>query len=209
MLGFFRKAVAFALVSITLAVSVPAQTERAILYPGNNVDLNGNSIQTSSAVMSGDKVHTGDGQAQLTGRGLLTIIEKNSTMQYGDVLLLECGSMLVSSSTFSVQASDTRVTPNAGTAKYHIVNRGGKLTIEVQSGSVRVSADETTVLAAGQSVERLSHDGCPVLGAEKPEAAASGGRRKIVGLILAGGGAGAAGIIFAERNKKPVSPSGP
>lgn len=204
-----RKGIGCLLALSLFTANVFAQAERAIVYPGQDVRLNGNQIQMSSAVMSGDKIQTGTSSAQLTGRGLLALIESNSALQYGDVMILECGGVSVSSSANGVQASDTRVTPAGNMAKFQIVNRGGKLTISVQSGAIRVSSDEISMLSAGQSIERASHDGCPVATAQKTPAAASGGRGKMIGLVIAGGGAGAAGIIIAGRDKKPVSASRP
>jgi ferric-dicitrate binding protein FerR (iron transport regulator) len=128
-------------------------------------------------------------------------------VQYGDVLLLSCGAVIVSSAGHAVQASDTRVTPVGGPAKFEMINRDGKLKINVQSGTVRVSSDQTTMLSAGQSTERDS-EGCPLAAILlKSTPAAAGGRGKWIALVAAGGGAAAAGIFIAGR--KPTSPSGP
>lgn len=204
--GICRNLITWVLMTVLCSASVFAQADKAILYPGHNVTLNRNSIQTSSAVMSGDTIQTGSDPAQLTGHDLIAQIEKSTTVQYGDVLLLSCGAVIVSSARHAVQASDTRVTPVGGTAKFEMINRDGKLTINVQSGSVRVSSDETTMLAAGQSTQRDS-EGCPVAAILKPAPAAAGGRGKWIALAGVGGGAAAAGIFIADR--KPTSPSKP
>jgi hypothetical protein len=206
MQGICRTLIAWILVVVFSSASVFAQVDRAILYPGHDVRLNGNSIQTSSAVMSGDSIETGSDPAQLTGHDLIAQVEKSTTVQYGDVLLLSCGAVVVSSAGHAVQASDTRVTPIGTTAKFRVVNRDAKLTISVESGTVRVSSDETTTLSAGQSTERAS-EGCPVAAYLKPAPAAAGGRGKWIALVAGGGGAAAAAIIIDGR--KPASPSGP
>lgn len=206
MQGMCRILVAWILVVVLSSASVFAQADRAILYPGHDVTLNKNSIQTSSAVFSGDTIQTGSDPAQLTGHDLIAQVEKSTTVQYGDVLLLSCGAVIVNSAGHAVQASDTRVTPVGGTAKFEMINRDGKLKINVESGTVRVSNDQTTTLTAGQSTERDS-EGCPLAAILKPAPAAAGGRGKWIALVGAGGGAAAAGIFIAGR--KPASPSGP
>jgi hypothetical protein len=205
MQGLCRTLIVWILVVLLLPAGAFAQADRAILYPGHDVRLNGNGLQTSSAVMSGDMIETGSDPAQLTGHDLIAKVEDHTTVQYGDVLLLSCGAVVASGGSHAVQASDTRVTPIGGAAKFRIVNRDAKLTISVESGTVRVSSDETTTLSAGQSTERTS-EGCPVAAYLKAPPAASGGK-KWVALVVAGGGAAAAGIIIGER--KPTSPSAP
>jgi hypothetical protein len=206
-----RRFLACVLIAVTCGATSSAQAERALLYPGNNVSLNDNSIQAMSAVQSGDKIHTGNSEAQLTARNLLALIDKESTLHYGeDLMILDCGAVVVSSSTTGVQGSDTTVMPVNGTAKFRMENRRGRLKVEVQAGSVRVSNDQRNILTAGQSVERESNDGCPVAGAYKPPSTSgSTGRLKAAGLILGGGTAVGAGIWFGGAEARPVSASRP
>lgn len=208
MQGLYRSLVTCLLIMALFSTTVSAQANKAILYPGQGVKLNGNGLQTSSAVLSGDTIQTGGGGAQLTGHGLIIQLEPNSALQYGDMMILSCGGVVVSSDGNSVQASDTRVVPLNGAAKFQMVDRGGKLTISVHSGTVRVVNDQVSTLLAGQSVEIASPDGCPVATATNtPAAAASHARGKWITLGAAGGGAVAAGIFVSER--KPSSPSAP
>ncbi len=207
MQGMCRNLVTLLVMASILSTTVFAQADKAIIYPGQGVKLNGNGIQTSSAVMPGDTVQTGSATAQLTGKGLIAQVEPDSTLQYGDVMILSCGGVTVSSDANAVQASDTRVSPMNGNAKFQMLNRGGKLTINVQSGTVRVSSDQVATLTAGQSTELPSADGCPVLAAGKPLAAASTGKGKWIVLGGAAAGAVTAGILLSDR--KPSSPSEP
>ncbi len=210
MQGKCRNLSAWVLVIVLSSASVFAQADKVMLYPGPDVRLNGGSLKASSAVMSGDKVETGTNGAQLTGHDLMLQVDPGTSLLYGDVLLLSCGGLLVSSAWHPVQASDTLVSPLGGMAKFTLVNRGGKLTISVQSGTVTVSNEQTTTLSAGQSIERKSAE-CPVAGAAtkttKPSSAALGGNGKWIALAAAGGTATAVGVYFAER--KPASPSAP
>jgi hypothetical protein len=206
MQGICRTLMAWVLVFVLSPASLLAQADRAILYPGHGVTLNGNSLQTSSAVMSGDSIQTASDSAQLTGHDLIAQVEPSTTVQYGDVLLLSCGGVIVSSAGHAVQSSDTRATPVGGAARFEMVNRDGKLKINVQAGTVRVTNDQTTTLSAGQSSERDS-EGCPLPGYLKPAPAAAGGKGKWIILMGAGGGAAAAGVFIGER--KSASPSRP
>ncbi len=206
MQGTCRRWLSFSLIAVVFSTSALAQVDKAILYPGQGITLNGSSIQTSSAVVSGDTVQTADTTAQLVGQGLIAQVHPDSRVQYGDILILSCGGVLVSSSANAVQASDTRVAPQNGTAKFEMINRGGKLTINVQSGTVRVSSDKVSMLTAGQSTEVPSSDTCSVIAGLKPVAPATSGRAKWL-LIGTAGVAGAVGIYIVERS--PSSPSAP
>ncbi len=207
MQGMCRNLLTLLLMIALLSTTAFPQADKAILYPGQGVTLNGNGIQTSSAVLSGDKVQTASASAQLTGKGLIAQVEPDSTVQYGDVMILSCGGVVVSSDANAVQASDTRVTPVNGNAKFHMVNRGGKLIVEVQSGTVRVSGDQVSMLTAGQSTELPSADGCPVLAQGNPAPAARSGKGKWLVLGGVAGGGAAAAILLSGR--KPASPAEP
>ena len=206
MQGICRSCVALFLIAGVFSATVFAQADKAILYPGQGITLNGSAIQTSSAVVSGDTIATGNGSGQLTAHGLVAQIHPNSSLQYGDVIILNCGGVIASSDANAVQASDTRVTPKGGTAKFEMINRGGKLTINVQSGTVKVSSDTSTTLTAGQSSELPSSDTCPAIVSGKPVAPGATGKGKWI-LIGAAAGGAAAGVYIVER--KPSSPSEP
>lgn len=207
MQGMCRNLLTLLLIIAMLSTTAFSQADKAILYPGQGVTLNGNGIQTSSAVLSGDKVQTASAGAQLTGKGLIAQVDPESTIQYGDVMILSCGGVTVSSDGNAVQASDTRVTPVNGNAKFQMVNRGGKLTVNVESGTVRVSGDQVTMLTAGQSTELPSADGCPVVAQGNPAPAAKSGKGKWILIGGAAGGATAAAILLSGR--KPTSPAEP
>lgn len=206
MQGLCRKAVTLLLLAAFIPTTVFAQADKAILYPAPGLRLNGNSIQTSSAILSGDTVQTGSGSVQITGKGVMAQVDPDSTLMYGDIIVLACGGLTISTDSNGVQASDTRITPINGTARFQVVNRGGKLQVNVHSGTVRVASDETTTLSQGQSIDRPSSDGCPVLAAEKPSAPASTGKGK---WILIGGAAGGGGALIWLLERKPSSPSAP
>ncbi len=206
MIGICRSTISLLLIAVMCSTTVFAQADKAILYPGPGIVLNGAPIRISTAVSSGDTVQTSTSSAQLAGKGVMVQVDPSSTLKFGDVMILECGGVVVSSGSNGVQASDTRVTPQNGTAKFQMTNRAGKLTINVQSGTVRVSNDQVTNLGAGQSAEFPSADTCPVLASGKPVAPGSVGKGNwvLIGAAAAGGGTA---IYYVTRS--PASPSSP
>lgn len=209
MQGIIRTFVVYVLVAVLLCASAFAQSDRAILYSGQGAKLNGSVVPTSSAVLSGDNVETASGPAQLTAQGFQAQVEPATALKWGDVILLTCGGLSVSSDSNAIQASDTRITPVNGNSKFTVVNRGGKLNVNVQSGTVRVSGEEVTTLTAGQSIDRPSTDSCPAIASNDPAAAGHGAGKSTKWVILgaAGGGAAAAAILIPDRknasNSKP------
>jgi hypothetical protein len=204
MTGLLRAALAALLVFVMSSISV-AQ-DRAILYPGEGMALNGKQLVTSAAVFGGENIKTGTGQAQLVASGVTVQIEPDSSLQFGSPMVLGCGVVAVAGNS-AVRVRDVIVTPGSATSKYHITNRGGAAIITVDAGSVRVSNGETETLASGQSATRPG-DSCPgPLHAGPSVAAKNNG--KLLGILGASAAAAIACGVLCRGDNGPVSPAKP
>lgn len=165
-------------------VNVLAQ-DRAILYPGAGVEINGKATQTSSAVSIGDTITTASNAAQLIEKGAAVQLQPQTSIKYGDSIMLSCGGVAVTGNT-TVHVNGEAIVP-AGTAKFEAVNRDSKLLVSVQSGVVSIGGES---VSAGQSITRSGTAGCASL----PQVAKGG---KGMGKAVVGGAAVGAGVVGA------------
>lgn len=186
-----------------LNISVFAQ-DRAILYPGAGVELNGKMAQTTSAVSSGDTVTTATGAAQIIEKGATIQVEPRTSVKYGNSISLECGGVSVNGNS-TVHVNNNTIVPSGASPRFEVTNREGKVLVSVKSGAVLVGGE---TVSAGQTISRPGTPGCV---AADPVAKASGGH---MGKAVAAGGAGAgvvAGTCLAwwcgDKNKDEVSHS--
>lgn len=197
-------AVAFLIASLPCAALAQ---DRAMLYPGEGISLNGKAISINSTVFSGDSIQTGKGAAQIVGHGVSTYIEPGSLLTYGSPMQLGCGSITVTGQATLKGAGET-ITATSPAAKFQVINRGGTLLVSVQSGAVNLSGAGNKTLEAGQSANRTGSTSCPgALGV--PAVAATHAKAYVLGAVAAAGGV--AGAILASRGgeSKSASPTRP
>lgn len=183
-------------------LSVFAQ-DRAILYPGAGAELNGKATQTSSSVSVGDTINTAAGAAQLIEKGSTVQLQPQTSIKFGDSIVLGCGGVTVNGHT-TVHVNGDSIVP-AGPAKFEAVNRDSKLLVSVQSGVVTVGGES---VSAGQSISRPGTEGCA---APTPNVAKTGkGMGKaLVGAAAAGGAVGGSCLAWWCSDKADASPSKP
>jgi hypothetical protein len=197
MLGLRTALVAGLLFSVN--VNVFAQ-DRAILYPGAGVELNGKVTQATSAVSNGDTITTAASAAQLIEKGATLQLQPQTSIKYGDSVTLGCGGVVVNGNTI-VHVNGEAIVP-AGPAKFEAVNRDSKLLVSVQSGVVSIGGES---VSAGQSATRPGTTGCASLA---PVAKAGKGMGKaLVGAAAAGGAVAGSCLAWWCASKDDISPS--
>jgi hypothetical protein len=98
------------------AAMFAADQPAAMLYSHGTALLNGDSIERSSAIFSGDLVETGSGSAaNINAPGSIVLVLNGSLVQYeGNAVNLEHGGVTVSTSkSLATRAGDVNVAPAA------------------------------------------------------------------------------------------------
>lgn len=189
------------IIGLLLAVNLNVfAQDRAILYPGAGVELNGKATQTTSSVYSGDTITTSAAAAQLVEKGSTVQLQPQTSVKFGDSLTLGCGGIVVNGNT-AVHVNGNTIAP-AGAAKFEAVNRDLKLLISVESGVVSVGGE---TVSAGQTITRPGTAGC----ASVPTVAKASGNmgKAIVGAAAGGGAVVGSCLAWWCGNKDDISPS--
>ncbi|HET8668606.1 MAG TPA: hypothetical protein VFM10_11540, partial [Terriglobales bacterium] len=97
------------LLSLALPMAGFAQ-DRAMLYPGAGITVNGRPTSITSAVLSGDTIQTGKGAAQLVYNGATVEVEPGTSFQYGSSLQLGCGGIAIAGA-MPIAVAGTAIAP--------------------------------------------------------------------------------------------------
>jgi hypothetical protein len=224
------RALCVEILSCVMAVIFPAAVfaadqPAAMLYSHGTALLNGNSIERSSAIFSGDLVQTNvDSVANINALGSIVLVLNDSLVQYeGSAVKLEHGGVTISTSKLlATRAGGVTVSPAAGVwTEFEVRDVDGTVRIVSRKGDLTISDDTgTTTLAQGQQTTReesQSQDDSQSQGNKKPKkkvaggaapAAAAGGILSSPVAIGIGGGAilGATAWVLIQGGA-PASPS--
>jgi hypothetical protein len=155
----YLKILSCVLVVIFPGALFAAEQPAAMLYSHGTALLNGNSIQRSSAIFTGDLVQTNpDSVANINITGSSVLVLNDSLVQYEDgSLKLEHGGLTVSTSKLlATRAGDVTVSPAASVwTEFEVRDVDGTVKIAARKGDLTISDDTgTTALAQGQETTR-------------------------------------------------------
>jgi hypothetical protein len=147
------------IVVILSAAVFAADQPAAMLYSHGTALLNGNSIERSSALFSGDLVQTNaDSVANINATGSSILVLNDSLVQYeGSGLKLEHGGVSISTSKPLVtRVGNVTVSPVSGVwTEFEVRDVDGRVQIAARKGDLSVSDDSgTATLAQGQETTR-------------------------------------------------------
>jgi len=136
-----------------------ADQPAAMLYSHGTALLNGNSMERSSALFSGDLVQTNaDSVANINATGSSVLVLNDSLVQYeGSGLKLEHGGVSISTSKLlATRVGNVTVSPVSGVwTEFEVRDVDGRVRIAARKGDLSVSDDAgTTTLAQGQETTR-------------------------------------------------------
>ena len=136
-----------------------ADQPAAMLYSHGTALLNGNSMERSSALFSGDLVETNaDSVANINATGSSILVLNDSLVQYeGSDLKLEHGGVSISTSKLlATRVGNVTVSPVSGVwTEFDVRDVDGRVQIAARKGDLSVSDDAgTTTLAQGQETTR-------------------------------------------------------
>jgi len=155
----YLKILSCVLVVIFPAALFAAEQPAAMLYSHGTALLNGNSIQRSSAIFSGDLVQTNpDSVANINVIGSSVLVLNDSLIQFeGSALALEHGGVTVSTSKLlATRAGDVTVSPAASVwTEFEVRDVDGTVKIVARKGDLTIrDGTGTTALAQGQETTR-------------------------------------------------------
>lgn len=220
------------LVAIVLPTSLFAEdSDRAMLYSGGTVSLNGSASPASSVIFSGDLIQTTAGSvAKINALGSSLIVLADSQVQFeSNAVTLQHGGVAVSTSKgMATHAGDLTVTPVASVwTQFDVTDLDGKVQIAARKGDLTLDdGNGTTTLAQGQqttideSQKQTTADESNKNNKKKKKrktggaVPASSGQFLDSKVALIAGGAAIVGVttwvlIQGGSPKTPVSPSKP
>jgi len=220
------------LVAIVLPTSLFAEdSDRAMLYSGGTVSLNGSASPASSVIFSGDLIQTTAGSvAKINALGSSLIVLADSQVQFeSNAVTLQHGGVAVSTSKgMATHAGDLTVTPVASVwTQFDVTDLDGKVQIAARKGDLTLDdGNGTTTLAQGQQTT-IDESQKQTTADESNKNNKKGKKRKTGGAVpassgqfldskvaLIAGGAAIVGVttwvlIQGGSPKTPVSPSKP
>ena len=155
----YLKILSCVMVIILPAALLAADQPAAMLYSHGTATLNGNTIERSSAIFSGDLVQTNaDSVANINATGSSVLVLNDSLLQYqGGTLNLEHGGVTISTSKLlATRAGAVTVSPVSGVwTEFDVRDVDGNVRIVARKGDLSIKDDSgTTTLAQGQETTR-------------------------------------------------------
>jgi len=156
---FYLKMLICLIVVILSGALFAADQPAAMLYSHGTALLNGNSMERSSALFSGDLVQTNaDSVANINATGSSILVLNDSLVQYeGSGLKLEHGGVSISTSKLlATRVGNVTVSPVSGVwTEFDVRDVDGRVQIAARKGDLSVSDDAGTItLAQGQETTR-------------------------------------------------------
>ena len=152
------KLLSIAMMLLTPAAMLMAETGNTVLYASGNVSLNGKEIARSASVATGDKIETaGSAAIAVSQTGSKVIVNPYSTVQYqNDGVKLVRGTAAINTNDgMAAKAAQITVTPKDKTATYEIARVDSNVVITSHTGALMITdAGMTTELEAGSSSSR-------------------------------------------------------
>jgi len=154
------KFLSIAMMLVTPAAMLMAETGNTMLYTSGNVTLNGKEVTRSASVASGDQIETaGSTATAMSQDGTKVTVTPYSAIRYqNDGVNVVKGTAAVSTTDgLSAQVAQITVTPKDKTATYEIARLNNNVVITSHTGALMVTeAGKTTEMEPGSSSSRAA-----------------------------------------------------
>ena len=218
--GLFIRIVSCAMATVFPLSAMWADTG-AMLYSNGKVLVNGQKVERTSAVFTGDRVESPAGSTlALTLNGSTVMAPANTSLVLGensvDVL---CGTALVATKKgLSAQVSNLKISPADAEARYEINHTATELVVAAREGALSITdGARAMVLEAGEFM--TAKGGCAggslynaraMAPTPAPAAPAAAHQVESIGIALAVAAASVAtGIVIAVVATRDTSPGTP
>lgn len=154
------KILSIAMMMLTPAAMLMAETGNTMLYASGNVTLNGTEVARSASVTPGDRIDTAGATATTVSQdGSKVTVTPYSSVRYGsDAVRVDRGTAAITTTDgMTATAAQITVTPKDKAATYEIARLNNQIVITSQTGALMVTeAGKTTELEAGASSSRTA-----------------------------------------------------
>ena len=154
------KMLSIAMMVLTPAAMLMAETGNTMLYASGNVTLNGTEVARSASVTPGDRIDTAGATATTVSQdGSKVTVTPYSSVRYGsDAVRVDRGTAAITTTDgMTATAAQITVTPKDKAATYEIARLNNQIVITSQTGALMVTeAGTTTELEAGASSSRTA-----------------------------------------------------
>jgi hypothetical protein len=152
------KLLSIAMMVLTPAAMLMAETGNTMLYASGNVALNGQEVARSASVATGDKIETAGATATAVSQdGSKVTVNPYSAVKYekSSVSVVKGSAAINTTDGMAAQAAQITVTPKEKTATYEIARVDNNVVISSHTGALMITdAGATTELEAGASSAR-------------------------------------------------------
>ena len=154
------KLLSIAMMLLTPAAMLMAETGNTVLYASGNVTLNGKEIARSASVATGDKIETAGYSATTVNQdGSKVTVNPYSAVKVetAGVNVVKGTAAISTNDGMPAQAAQITVTPKDKTATYEIARLNNNVVITSHTGALMITdAGTTTELDAGASSSRAA-----------------------------------------------------
>jgi len=158
--SFATKLLSIAMMLLTPAAMLMAETGNTMLYASGNVTLNGKEVARSASVATGDKIETAGTTATAVSQdGSKVIVNPYSAIRYqsAGVDVVKGTAAISTTDGLPAQAAQITVTPKDKAATYEIARLNNNVVITSHTGALMITeAGTTTELEAGSSSSRAA-----------------------------------------------------
>jgi len=199
--SFATKLLSIAMMLLTPAAMLMAETGNTMLYASGNVMLNGKEVARSASVATGDKIETaGSAATAVSQDGSKVIVNPYSAIRYrsAGVDVVKGTAAISTTDGLPAQAAQITVTPKDKAATYEIARLNNNVVITSHTGALMITeAGTTTELEAGSSSSRAAEPAPAPAPAPAPQAAPVFPGSTLTGkqVFAIGGVVGAAAVL--------------
>jgi hypothetical protein len=153
--SFATKFLSIAMMLLTPAAMLMAETGNTMLYASGNVMLNGKEVTRSASVATGDKIETaGTAATAVSSDGSKVTVTPYSAVRYQStgVNVVKGTAAVSTTDGLPAQAAQITVTPKDKAATYEIARLNNNVVVTSHTGALMITdAGKTTELEAGSS----------------------------------------------------------
>jgi len=169
------KLLSIAMMLLTPAAMLMAETGNTVLYASGNVTLNGKEVSRSASVATGDRIETaGYAATTMSQTGSKVTVNPYSAVKVetAGVNVVKGTAAISTNDGMPAQAAQITVTPKDKTATYEIARLNDNVVITSHTGALMITeAGATTELNAGGSSSRPADPTPAAVPAPAPQAA--------------------------------------
>jgi ribosomal 50S subunit-recycling heat shock protein len=155
-----QKILSIAMMVLTPAAMLMAETGNTMLYASGNVTLNGTEVARSASVTPGDRIDTAGATATTVSQdGSKVTVTPYSSVRYESAAVrVDRGTAAITTTDgMTATAAQITVTPKDKAATYEIARLNNQIVITSQTGALMVTeAGKTTEVEAGASSSRTA-----------------------------------------------------